>query len=263
MGYFDNTKFLLDFANELYTERPLQNEMEVSEGLRQKIDFMEGMAKMNRSVYSIFDFTVGEYLYHSNNLHHMLGYRSSLPLGKVRDVFTNFIPERRYVEKYLELVKLVFSTVDQEEKEHLKGAVVGPVIESLDGKKFRCCYMARPLSFAENGRIKFSFDSVADFQSILVSEPGCWMRFSTNKRVFHWQSSTNKFVEKDLVLPRELEILQLWQKGSSIPEIARDSNRSVFTVKNQLTNLRNRLLVRDNSSAVQVCVMTGIIKGSF
>ncbi|MCD8539150.1 MAG: LuxR C-terminal-related transcriptional regulator [Leadbetterella sp.] len=262
MNYFKNRRFLLDFSEELRRERPLLNNFEVSDELMRKIVLMEEMSKIQGSVYSLFDFLKGEYLFHTRNFQVLTGYISELPLGKIKDIYTLFVPERRTVDKYIDLVRKVFALLDEEEKTELRTAVVGGVLENLNHTKFRCCYIARPLTFDPNGNVEISFDSLSDVQSLLAKEPGFWIRFSTPKRVFHWHSHSNRFVPKEIVLRRELEILLLWKKGLTIPEIARALELSVFTVKNQLANLRKRLLVRDNTSAIQLCLRTGIIKDS-
>lgn len=262
MNYFENKRFLLDFTEELKQERPLQHNYEVSDNLMRKIVLMEEMSKMQASVYSLFDFQEGEYLFHTRNFQVLTGYTSDLPLGRIRDVYTYFVPERRTVDKYLELIKKVVVLLNEEERAELRAAVVGGVVENLDNKTFRCCYVAKPLSFDMNGNIELSFDSLSDVQSLMIQEEAFWIRFSTHSRTFHWHSHTNRFVEKDIVLPRERELILLWKRGLSIPEIARTLELSVFTVKNQLTNLRKRLLVRDNTSAIQLCIRTGIIQDS-
>lgn len=263
MSYFENKRFLLDFVMELKQERPLLNNFEVSDNLMRKIVLMEEMSGMQASVYSFFDFREGEYLFHTRNFHTLTGYTSDLPLGKMKDIYTAFIPERRMVDKYLDLVQKVITLLNDEEKSELRAAAVGGVVESLDNKTFRCCYVARPLSFDMSGKIELSFDSLSDVQSLMAREEGFWIRFVTGKRIFHWHSHTNRFLERDIILPRERELILLWKEGLSVPEIAGMLGLSIFTVKNQLTNLRKRLLVRDNTSAIQLCIRTGIIQDSF
>lgn len=262
MNYLENKRFLLDFAGELRRERPLIHHFRVSDELLRKIALMEEISAIDASVYSLFDFTEGEYLFHTRNFHVLTGYSSALPLGKIKDIYTAFVPERRTVDKYVELLRKVYAILTEEEKNELRAAVVGGVVENIHHTTFRCCYLAQPLTFNDTGNVELSFDSLSDIQSLLAPQPGFWMRFYTHKRVFYWHSHTNRFVEKDIVLPSEREVLLLWKKGIPIPAIASDLKVSVFTVKNQLSNLRKRLLVRDNTSAIQLCMRTGIIENS-
>lgn len=260
MNYLENKRFLLDFAGELRRELPLVNQFKVSDELLRKIALMEEISGLHASVYSVFDFIEGEYLFHTRNFHVLTGYASVLPLGKIKDIYTVFVPERRTVDKYVQLLGKVYTLLTDEERNGLRAAVVGGVVENIHHVTFRCCYLAQPLTFNDAGNVELSFDSLSDIQSLLAPHPGFWIRFSTTKRIFYWHSHTNRFLEKDIVLPRERELLLLWKKGVTIPEIASKLNLSVFTVKNQLSNLRKRLLVRDNTSAIQLCIRTGIIK---
>lgn len=262
MSYLENKRFLLEFAQELRRELPLIHHFEVSEELLRKIALIEEISAMHASIYSVFDFTEGEYLFHTQNFHVLTGYSSPLPLGKIKDIYTAFIPERRTVDKYMELLRKVYALLGEEEKNQLRAAVVGGVVENIHHATFRCCYLAQPLTFNDSGHVELSFDSLSDIQTLLAPQPGFWMRFSTHKRVFHWHSHTNRLVEKDIVLPREREVLLLWKKGIAIPGIASNLKVSIFTVKNHLINLRKRLLVRDNTSAIQLCMRTGIIRNS-
>jgi len=260
---FDNTKFLIDLADQLQDTWHSGQEDYYTPELRAQMALLEEMARLNKCVYSLFDFEKYRYIFHTKNLFDLIGLTSGQKAAKWDSSYLSLIEDGRPIEKYLALRKQFLALLPADERTAFQSTTCGSFVINLKGQRLRGMYRAKPLTFDASGNVKLSFDSVSDVKNLMVAQVGYWIRFAASTVVYHWHSHTDKLIAKDIVSPREAQFIALWKAGNTIPEIAELTYVSPFTVKNQLANARARMLARDNTALTQLCSVTGILSTPF
>ena len=258
----DNSAFLISLATSLQDRwQPGQEALFPPES-RAQMALLEELATRNNAVYSLFDFEKHQYIFHTRNLFSLIGLPDDRRQAKWDSTYLSLIEDRRPVETFVALRKQCLDELP-DNRQHFQSTACGSYAVNLKGQRLRGCYQARPLTYSQSGQVKLSFDSVYMVNELMTPEPGYWIRFATDSHVYHWHSHTGKLVPKDIVSPRETEFIASWKSGLSIPEIADRANVSPYTVKNQLTNARQRVLARDNTALARLCTLTGILSPAF
>ncbi len=254
---FEDNNFLLDFTYRLRSEwKPGDGYDGLSESLKREVFLIEDLSKRTNRVYSIFDREHFEFIFHTWNLFALAG----LPEGQKWDMSSlKILQDPAIVKTFVSIMLEVAARYDAEERKRLTTCVCGASTRNLKNQLLRLHYIHHPFSFDEHGFPVLSFGSVADVKALMTPDPGFWVRFSSGEKTFHWHSHKRELVARDIVTPREKEIISLWYSGLSMPEIAEKLYVSVVTVKNQLNNARKRVLARDNTALAEICRATGIL----
>lgn len=260
---FDNTLALIDLANQLQDEWYAGGENNYSPALRAQMALLEEMAIRNKCVYSLFDFEKYQYIFHTKNLFDFIGLAPDQKPSKWDSSYLSLIEDRNPVAVFLDLRKNFLTNLTPQQRESFHSTTCGAYLLNLKGQRLRGMYRATPLTYDKSGNVKLSFDSVSNVKELMVPESGHWIRFAAGEKIHYWHSRTEQVVAKDILSPREIEFINLWKSGLSIPEIATHFYVSVHTVKNQLTNARQRLLARDNTSLTQLATLIGVLKPAF
>lgn len=259
-SHLDDDSFLVEFAGRLSAEWEPARHFSLPEDLQREVLLLEELSKRNNRVYSIFDRERFGFIFHTWNLFALAG----LPEGKKWEIAsTRVLQDQGIVKTFVTVMLRVAGRLSPEESRNLRSCVCGAYTRNLKGELLRLHYTHHPFTFDVDGLPVLSLGSVADVKSLMTAGEGFWMYFRAGERIFHWHSHDKELVAKDIVTPREKEIIGLWRSGLSIPEIAEELFVSVVTVKNQLHNARKRLLVRDNTALAEICHATGIIKAIF
>lgn len=224
---------------------------------------LDEMAVFNKCVYSLFDFEKHRYIFHTRNLFSFIGLPPNQQGSKWSPDYLSLIEDRKPIETFLALRKQCLNQLTDISRQHFRSTTCGAYAVNLMGRRLRGCYQAMPLTFDQSNNVKLSFYSISDVIELMVPEAGYWIRFSTDCRVYHWHSHTQKLIDKDLVSPREIEFITLWKTGHSIREIAQKLHVSPYTVKNQLANARKRMLARDNTALAHLCTLAGTLPPRF
>jgi len=255
---FDNTRFLIGLAEQLQDHWQAGQNSRHTPDLQAQIALLEQMAELNKCVYSLFDFEKHRYIFHTRNLFSLIGLPPTQTNAHWDSSYVKLIEDWKPIERYLTLRKQVLAGLPPEKRVGFQSTTCGAHVVNLKGKRLRGYYQARALTFDKSGDVKLSFDSVSDVKELMVNEPGHWMRFAAADKVYHWHSQTEQLVAKDILSPREIEFINLWKSGLSLPEIAEQVCVSNYTVKNQLANARKRMLARDNTSLVRLFSFFGL-----
>ena len=256
--HVDNTRFLIGLAEQLQDNWQPGHSDRFPPDLQAQLALLEQMAELNKCVYSLFDFEKHQYIFHTRNLFSIIGLPPNQTNARWDPSYLRLIEDWKPIERFLALREQVLSNLSAEEKVGFRSTTCGAHVLNLKGKRIRGCYQARALTFDKSGNVKLSFDSVSDVKELMVNESGHWMRFAAGDKVYHWHSHTEQLVAKDIVSPREIEFINLWKSGLSVPEIAKRVCVSNYTVKNQLANARRRMLARDNTSLVRLFSVFGL-----
>lgn len=260
---FDNVTVLIDLAHQLQYERHAGRDINSSPALRAQIALLEEMAIHNKCIYSLFDFENHQYIFHTKNLFDFIGLDPNQHQSKWNSSYLSLIEGRNPVAIYLALRKTFLTNLTPKQRENFHATTCGVYLLNLRGQRLRGLYRATPLTYDSSGNVKVSFDIVSDIKELMVQEPGHWIRFAAGEKVHHWHSRAQQIVPKDILSPREIEFIDLWKSGFSIPQIAEYFCVSIHTVKNQLTNARHRLLARDNTALAQLATLIGVLKPAF
>jgi len=255
--HLEDNSFLLDFTSRLSREwKPGDGYEGLSESLKREVFLVEDLSKRTNRVYSIFDRERFGFVFHTWNLFALAG----LPEGQKWEMSSlKVLQDPGIVKTFVSVMLKVAARLDALERTMLNTCVCGAATRNLKDQLLRLHYIHHPFSFDENGFPVLSFGSVADVKSLMTSDTGFWIRFSAGQKIFHWHSHTGELAARDIVTPREKEIIGLWHSGLSIPDIAEKLYVSVVTVKNQLNNARRRVLARDNTALAEICRVTGIL----
>lgn len=259
----DNIPVLIDLANQLRNEWYAGREIDFSPVLRAQIALLEEMAIRNKCVYSLFDFENYQYIFHTKNLFDFIGLEPDQQPSKWDSSYLSLIEDRNPVAIYLALRKTFLANLTPKQRENFHATTCGAYLLNLRGQRLRGMYRATALTYDRSGNVKLSFDSVSNIKELMVHESGHWIRFAAGEKIHHWHSRTQQIVPKDILSPREIEFINFWKSGFSIPQIAEHFCVSIHTVKNQLTNARHRLLARDNTSLAQLATLIGVLKPAF
>ncbi|WP_325638721.1 response regulator transcription factor [Parapedobacter sp.] len=259
----DNIPVLIDLANQLQDEWYPGCEINCSPALRAQMALLEEMSIRNKCVYSLFDFEKYQYIFHTKNLFDFVGLGPDQQPSKWDSSYLSLIEDRNPVAIYLALRKTFIANLTPKQREDFHSTTCGAYFLNLKGQRLRGMYRATPLTYDRSGNVKLSFDSVSNIKELMMPESGHWIRFAAGEKIHHWHSQTQQIVTKDILSPREIEFINLWKSGFSIPQIADHFHVSVHTVKNQLTNARHRLLARDNTSLAQLATLIGVLNPAF
>src|SRR5690606_749665 len=255
---------LLEIGTLLRTEYVSGTDWLIPETLVPLLALLDDLALRSNRVYSIFDFSRFDYLYCSPNLATLAGDDRSAPsVGSAWDeTYFTIIQDRKRIAEFLEIRRHLSRRLRHVSFSSLESSVCGGAITNLKGQRLRLHYRSTPLVLDEAGNVALSFDFLEDVTPLLTASTGYWMRFA-GQQVFHWRSDTRRLVAKDIVSPREKALISLWKAGKSIAEIADQACINTQTVKNQLSNARNRLFARDNTALSQLCTVVGALPPAF
>ncbi|WP_028297216.1 response regulator transcription factor [Olivibacter sitiensis] len=225
--------------------------------------FLERIALQDNCVYSLFDFNAYRYLFHTKTLFSLIGLNPGITSPRWDSSYVAMLTDRKPIHQFLFLRKQFVSRFKLSDYRAVQFVACGCYSTNLEGKQLRGFYRSRPLTYDAAGDVAVAFDCVSDVKPLMVTERGYWIRLSADEHICYWHSNTGKLIMKDIISPREIELIMLWRSGLSIPEIADRVCISTFTVKNQLANARQRMLARDNSSLVLLCTLIGILPPTF
>lgn len=137
----------------------------------------------------------------------------------------------------------------------------GVQINIQNGESIRLLIRYEPLKLTDKKVEKFAVITVYDITH-LVKEDFYWGRcqfFDEEHSIFHIISNDNKTQRQDILSDREKEVLKLYAHGYTLKEVADKLHISTHTVNNHRKNMLLRTGVRDITSLIQICRMTGII----
>lgn len=228
-----------------------------------EMNMIEEMSATNKCIYFLSDFENLAYSFYTQNFYKLKTLFPEAVQLKWDAGYPPLLTDRFLALKYMSLLKRLACKFSPDQLQNMQCTCCGYFINNRNNLKFRCLYKSSSLSTDECGGLKLSVDSLSNVAGLMGVEPGCWIRCAGAGSVIHWHSRTNKLVPKEILSQREIEIVGLWKQGYAISEIADALCVSSFTIKNQLANARQKLLARDNTSLVQLCIKAGILSTDF
>ncbi len=142
--------------------------------------------------------------------------------------------------------------------------------KSYDGKERVMLHQATVLTLNEKGQFihVFSIHSDISHLSVKSTEDVSFINIGDGPSYYNLETSTGKFNPKQLqksrslkevLTPRELEIIKELAIGKSVKEIASSLNLSSHTVKTHKKNILNKVDCKNSTHLVTICLAEGLI----
>jgi DNA-binding CsgD family transcriptional regulator len=174
--------------------------------------------------------------------------------------------EKEYTSFFTDSVKWFTETLEKitfEERVNMTIFHCGIRYRLLDGKPICLFSKGLPIQYDANRNFTFTFNYVQNIVHLIKKDfTYYWIRIShgVNNEVVHtFHSDGNLYSNKDLLSPREKEILKLIADDFDTKEIAEKLFISTATVGHHRSNMIERLGARDTTALVQLAKMAGII----
>ncbi len=231
--------------------------------LRELQFFLEGV-KGKDSILTIFnhkayypEMEVGQVEFWGDMPHQTYGERMKTILGLLHTDYTDFPLDS------VKWLTTVISAIPFDKKINMKTHHCCMRFIRTDGKQIRLFSQGIPIQVDENRNFKYTFNFVQNINNLIKRDyPYYWIRLSYgehNEFVQTFHSESRVFATRDLLSPREKEILLLIDEDRDTKEIAKKLHISVNTVGNHRSNMIERLGVRDTTALVQLAKMVGMI----
>ncbi len=231
--------------------------------LRELQFFLEGV-KGKDSILTIFnhkayypEMEVGQLEFWGDMPYQVYGERMKSILGLLHTDYTNFPLDS------VKWLTTVISAIPFDKKVNMKTHHCCMRFIRMDGKQIRLFSQGIPIQVDEKRNFKYSFNYVQNINNLIKRDfPHYWIRLSYgehNEFVQTFHSESKEHSTRDLLSPREKEILLLIAEGMDTKEIAKALYISVNTVGNHRSNMIDRLGARDTTALVQLAKMVGMI----
>lgn len=229
-----------------------------------QLEMLDRLAWQSNRMYSLFDFSKPDYLYYSSNLSVLIGLEASADSPLKWDArYLSVVQNRKSISDFITIRQQLLQSVPARMGALPLSSVCGGTIVNLRNQRMRLHYRCTPLVMDDAGNVMLSFDYLEDITPLMTSTEGYWMRFLIGEHTTYWHSNTRRIIRKDIISPREKNLISLWRHGHSVAEIAEIACVNPQTVKNQLNTVRNRVFARDNTSLAQLCTLTGLLEPAF
>jgi DNA-binding CsgD family transcriptional regulator len=174
--------------------------------------------------------------------------------------------EKEYTSFFTDSVKWFTETLQKipfEQRINMNIFHCGIRYKLLDGKPICLFSKGLPIQYDANRNFTFTFNYVQNIVHLIKKDfPHYWIRISYgagNELVHTLHSDGNVYSSKDLLSPREKEILKLIADDFDTKQIAEKLFISNVTVGHHRSNMIERLGARDTTALVQLAKMAGMI----
>jgi len=218
----------------------------------------ETFALQNHLVIGLFDSKRAEYLFHTSNLHDISEDLQRDSSCNKNIPYLNLIGNKAIVDIIITLEKQIITKLTPNERCLTQSFICGRLSSKPQNKNIRPFLQRMPVSFGLDSYPNICIDIMRNVKH-LMTDKGIWFRVNAGNKSFSWFSEQAKLLNHDIVSLREKEVIKRWADGLSLPEIAEQLFISINTVKNHLKACRNRLHARDNTSLVELCILSGVL----
>ena len=157
----------------------------------------------------------------------------------------------------------VFAKIPFEERVNMKIHHSSIRFVRTDGKQIRLFSQGIPVQVDEHRNFRYTLNYIQNIQHLIKKDfTSYWIRLSygqQNEFIYTFHSGTKESSKRDLLSPREKEILLLIVEDLGTKEIAEKLFISVNTVGNHRSNMMEKLGARDTTALIQLAKMAGMI----
>ncbi len=227
--------------------------------IAERFQLLELHSTTRKIIFSITNRTSFEYLFISSGYRDFYGLAENEPVDW-HHVFPRVIREPLVLKGVMDGLRQLLEKFNEAEREQFSCVICGPPVTTLHGVFKRVGMQVYPVCWDQDDRVHWAgLNSTQDIKHLLGGE-GFWIRVSSGDKVFTYFSSNDKITNRDIVTTTELEVIKMWGQGMDVPAIAEAKENSIHTVNNQFKSARNRLLARDNTALLELCVLAGIVE---
>jgi DNA-binding CsgD family transcriptional regulator len=254
-------KQFMDTWGEVYKDVKAINHTQYLESTK----MFDLMANNRNTLYLLFDVKEFKILYCSNNFETMTGHPTSEILTKNVAFFFEIL-NKKDILFYFHFAKFLTnfnrSIPIKSIQEYLQIQWSGMTMRTKDGRDIEALFKINPFERDDSGLSRLCIITVEDVTHFMKKDPGYWARMEAGKDekfISSFFEDDTKFMMKDILSDRELEILKLVAKGTDSKAIAESLYLSIHTVEKHRKNMLHRLGVRDSSALLEICRMCNMI----
>jgi DNA-binding CsgD family transcriptional regulator len=203
-------------------------------------------ALMNGQLLTIYNHRTHKVIYLSENFNDFLGFDISMEKYKKWSIFywLRDLPndQRKFIFHmsvfFTTTLKKYFKLSKKTEKRSLKYYIHNFKLRPGKATSRNLGIINQVLEFNKNGDMEIIMIAVTNLNGLLKNNDDFWVEFNVNDtQKYHYHSKNKKFVAKGVLSERELEILNLIDKGLETKEISEQLNISPNTVDRHRKNI--------------------------
>jgi DNA-binding CsgD family transcriptional regulator len=252
--------------HEQFLEDYLRTGDKADEKYGQLDNIVNGLAKNENSLKTIFDNVNGKFLAISESFEALTGYtQNDIKKYGIALYLRVFALDHFFAPVIMS--KWGFKVIKQMETAKdvnywdLRMTLCGFKVKRKNGQLRRVMMRFIPLEMGENGAVKVYLITGDDITHLIKSD-NYWGRIvygEDPKYKFFYESTIKKSQNRDILSEREIEVMQLISEGMESKEIGAKLFMSPHTVDNHRRNSIARTGARDTTALIQICRMCGIL----
>jgi DNA-binding CsgD family transcriptional regulator len=255
------TKKFYDYWNEEFKDiKPVSPEKYL-----ESTQMFDLMANNKNTVHLLFDVKNFKVLYCSDNFEAMTGFSTTEIMTKNVAFFFEII-NKKDILFYFHFAKCLKKFMNQVPAKYLNeyGQMQwsGMTIKTKSGKEIETMFRINPFERDESGFSRLCIITLEDVSPFMKQNGNYWARYEAGKTKKYYSSffeGDTKFVMKDILSDRELEVLKLIAGGKDTKEIAELLFISTHTVDKHRKNMIRRMGVRDSTGLFEICRLCNLI----
>jgi DNA-binding CsgD family transcriptional regulator len=230
-----------------------------------QVEIFDLMSNNQNTVFLLFDVREFKILYCTKNFERITGY----PLANLMErnvlFFFEILKKKDIIFyfHYLKWTKFVLKKVPVKFlKEYFQIQWSGMTVIAKDGKEIESLFKVNPFEVTDAGLTRLCVITIEVVTAFMKKDAEYWARMEagTSERfVSSYFEENTKFVMKDILSDREIEIIRLLADGLDTKEIAEKLFLSPHTVDKHRKNMIARLGVRDSMALLEICRMCNMI----
>jgi DNA-binding CsgD family transcriptional regulator len=254
-------KYFLKTWGDLYCDVPTADASEYLKSTK----ILDLMSNRKNTIFLLFDVKKFKILYCSDNFERMTGHPTSELMEKNVAFFFEIL-KRKDLLFFFELAKWVTLFIKKVPVEYLQESLqiqwFGMTTKNKDGSYIETLYKIDPFERHESGLNSLCLITIENVTSLVRQDANYWSRMEAGSSQKFYSSlfeDNPKFVMKDILSERELEVLKLVALGNDSKEIGEKLFLSVHTVDRHRKNMLARLGAKDTTALIQICTMCDLI----
>jgi DNA-binding CsgD family transcriptional regulator len=254
-------KHFLKTWGEVYSDVP---PADASEYLKSTKIF-DLMSNRKKTIFLLFDVKEFKILYCSDNFEKMTGHATSEIMTKNVGFFFEIL-KKKDILFFFEFTKWLTSFNKNVPVEYLQEYLqiqwFGMTMRKKDGTYIETLFKIDPFERHENGLSRLCIITLEDVTSLVRPDANYWSRMeagSSKKFLSSFFEDNPKFVMKDILTERELEVIKLVAVGNDSKEIGEKLFLSTHTVDRHRKNMIARIGAKDTTALLEMCRMCDLI----
>jgi DNA-binding CsgD family transcriptional regulator len=223
------------------------------------------MSNRKKTIFLLFDVKEFKILYCSDNFEKMTGHPTSEIMTRNVGFFFEIL-KRKDILFFFEFTKWLTSfnkSVPVEYlQEYLQIQWFGMTVRKKDDTYIETLFKIDPFERHSNGLSRLCIITLEDVTSLVRKDASYWSRMeagSSKKFYSSFFEDNPRFVMKDIISEREMEVLKLIAEGYDSKDIGDKLFLSTHTIDRHRKNMIARLGAKDSTALIEMCRMCDLI----